>query len=145
MLIGGILFSAPVFICSFVKSFILFALLYSIILGFGFGFIYILPLKNAWLFYPNRKGMISGLILSCYSIGAIAWIFISTAIANPNNESPSLHIFVGENEEKLFEPYSTVAENVPFMLQVLSYIFIAMALLSTLLISKKDEALMPKK
>ena len=113
--------------------------------GFGVGLIYILPLKNAWLFYPNRKGMISGLILSCYSIGAIAWIFISTAIVNPNNESPSLHIFVGENEEKLFEPYSTVAENVPFMLQVLSYIYIVMTLLSTLLISKKDEALMPKK
>ena len=113
MLIGGFFFALPVFICSYVKSFVLFAILYSIVLGFGFGLIYMLPIRNAWLFYPEKKGMVSGLILSCYSIGAIAWIFISTAVANPNNEPAALHVKVGKNEEHLFYPDSDVADNVP--------------------------------
>lgn len=139
MLIGGFCFSLPLFICSFVHNFALFAVLYSFIMGFGFGIIYMLPIRNAWLFYPDRKGMISGIILSCYSVGAIAWSFLSTYLANPNNDPTTIKIEVGNAHEKLFDPYSEVAENVPNMLRVLSYCFFSMAVLSTLLITKKRD------
>lgn len=138
MLIGGFFFSLPIFICSFVTNFLLFAALYSIILGFGFGLIYMLPIRNAWLFYPERKGMVSGLILSCYSIGAIAWIFLSTALANPDNLPASEHIYNGKEIEKFYPPDSPVADNVPNMLCVLSYCFLTMTVLATLLITKKE-------
>lgn len=138
MFIGGLCFSVPVLICSYVKNFFLFAALYSILLGFGFGLIYMLPLRNAWLFYPNKKGMVSGIILSCYSIGAIIWSFLSTAVANPNNDPTTLVVPVGNNFEKLFDPDSDVANNVPHMLRVLSYVFMVLSVLATLLITKKS-------
>ncbi len=97
-----------------------------------------LPIRNAWLFYPEKKGMVSGLILSCYSIGAIAWIFLSTAVANPDNLPASVHILNGKEVEKFYPPDSSVADNVPNMLRVLSYCFISMTLVATLLITKKE-------
>lgn len=138
MFVGGVCFSVSVFICSYAKSLALFAFFYSFVVGFGFGLIYMLPLRNAWLFYPNKKGMVSGIILSCYSIGAIIFNFLSSAIVNPNNESPTLIIPVGNAFEKLFDPDSDVVNNVPHMLRVLSYCFMGMSLLATLLITKKS-------
>lgn len=108
-------------------------------MGFGFGMIYMLPIRNAWLFYPDRKGMVSGIILSSYSVGAIVWSFLSTYLANPNNDHTTILIQNGISHEKLFDPDSEVALNTPEMLRVLSYIFLAMALLSTLLITKKTD------
>lgn len=63
-----------VFLVSYVKSFALFLVVYSGMVGFGYGFAYMLPIKNSWLFYPNNKGFVSGIILLCYSLGAILWM-----------------------------------------------------------------------
>ena len=101
------------FICSFVHNYLLFFVLYAFMVGCGFGLIYMLPLKIAWLYYPKKKGMISGLILSCYSVGAIIWIIITTSIANPNNQTADLIIVNGDDHEKLYGPDSDVVKNVP--------------------------------
>jgi hypothetical protein len=45
-------------------------------------------LKNAWQYFPSKKGLVSGLILACFSTGAIFWILLTKAVANPNDESP---------------------------------------------------------
>ena len=88
----GSLFSIPIYICSHVTSFRWFFFLYAIVSGIGYGGVYMLPIRNAWLFFPFKKGMVSGIILSSYSIGAILWIFLSTSLANPRNLTPSLVI-----------------------------------------------------
>lgn len=49
-----------------------------------------LPVRNAWMFYPKKKGMVSGIILSFYSLGAILWGFVTTILANPNNQKADM-------------------------------------------------------
>ncbi len=78
----------PLFVCSYTASFYLFVILYSVGLGLGFGLLYMLSVRNAWQFFPSKKGMISGSIMSCYSVGAIFWILLSKQVANPNNIKP---------------------------------------------------------
>ena len=80
-----------------------------------------LPIKNAWLFYPKRKGLVSGLILASKSMGSIAWSLLATYLANPNNLSPDLIIDIGNGQkEKLFSADSEIVANVPRMLCTLS-------------------------
>ena len=135
--LGGFCFAFPVFVCSYITNFALFAFIYVLVMGFGFGLIYMLPIRNAWLFYPDRKGMVSGIILCSYSVGAICWSFLSTYLANPNNDPTTIKIKNGITYEKLFDPDSDVAHNTPGMLRTLSFIFLGMAAVSTLLITKK--------
>ena len=131
MAIGCAFFCGPIFIASYMTSFGLFFLFYTCVLGFGFGMIYMLPIRNAWLFFPEKKGMISGIILSCYSLGAIAWSFLTAFLANPNNEP--------YGADHLYGPNSDVVANVPHMLRVMSYIFIGMGFLAVVMVSKKSE------
>jgi MFS family permease len=108
MIIGGMFVPIPLFICSFVTNFMVFFVLYAMCIGCGFGLIYVLPLRNAWLFFPNHKGMVSGIILSCYSIGAIFWIITTTAVANPNNIQADYVVSKGDYTETLYAPDSEV-------------------------------------
>ena len=45
-------------------------------------------LKNSWVYFPSRKGLVSGIILSFYSIGSIIAVVVTQYIANPGNEKP---------------------------------------------------------
>jgi len=54
----------------------------------GIGIIYWVPVICAWEWFPERKGMISGLIIGAYGFGPFIYSFASTAIVNPNNISP---------------------------------------------------------
>jgi OFA family oxalate/formate antiporter-like MFS transporter len=42
----------------------------------------------AWEWYPNNRGIITGIILAGFGFGAFFYGFISTAIVNPNNLKP---------------------------------------------------------
>ena len=77
MLIGGLCISIPLFICSYTTSFGLFVFLYSVIIGLGFGLLYMPALRNSWAFFPSKKPLLSGLILSFYSVGAIVWVILT--------------------------------------------------------------------
>jgi hypothetical protein len=61
-----------------------------------------LPIKNAYAFFPNRKGLVGGLVLSSSSIGAILWSQYSTYIINPNNEKPNLIVKIGNAIEIMY-------------------------------------------
>lgn len=112
--------------------------LFTFVCSAGVGITYMLPVKNAWLFYPKKKGMVSGIILSCYSFGAIIWSFFTTYLVNPNNTLPSLVIMNGKNRDLLFSEDSDVVANVPHMLRVLSYAYFGIVILAVLCISKKE-------
>lgn len=136
MALGCTFVIAPIYSVSYVTSFPLFFFLYACVLGFGFGLMYMLPIKNAWLFFPEKKGMISGIILSCYSLGAIAWSFLTMFLANPNNVK-SIAVPNGNTIDHLYMSDSEVVHNVPQMFRVISYIFVGMGVLCVLLTSKK--------
>lgn len=76
--IGGTIYVAGIALSAFMTNFYIFLLFYSLMAGIGYGIIYILPLKNAWLFFPEHKGMVGGIILSSHSFAAMGWTFLST-------------------------------------------------------------------
>jgi OFA family oxalate/formate antiporter-like MFS transporter len=102
LLIGGVLFVLSILASSYTEHFIHFIIFYAILGGFGYGIIYILPLKNAYAFYPHKKGMVGGIILASYSFAAIGWTLLSVSIVNPENDVPSLYLNVGSTTEILF-------------------------------------------
>ena len=87
--VGTALFAVPVFFCQYTTNFYVFMFLYSFVLGLGFGVIYMLPIRNAWLFFPEKKGTVSGIILCAKSLGAVCWSQLAEYLANPNGLKPS--------------------------------------------------------
>jgi MFS family permease len=94
---GGCAMILAVSLSSLVKSFELFLVLYAGLYGMGYGIVYIIHMKLAWTFFPERKGMMSGIILMFYSIGAFLFIQLTSMIANPNNEKPLIEVRSGED------------------------------------------------
>ena len=42
------------------------------------------PVHHSWLFFPNKGGLISGIILGGYGFGALIFDNVSTAVINPD-------------------------------------------------------------
>jgi len=64
------------------------------IFGCGIGLGYFPLLNNAWKYFPQKKGLLSGIILCCFGMGSFFWTFIADWLINPNNE------FVVSNKEE---------------------------------------------
>lgn len=138
VLAGTLIMGLGVFLTSYTKSFIAFLCSYSLMLGTGLGLAYVIPVKLSWLFFPKNKGRTSGIIFMFYSIGAIAWISLTSHLANPNNIQPTLEVEVGVTYELLYEPDSEVVANVPRMFRVMGTIFMCLGCLAGLLIKRKE-------
>ena len=52
----------------------------------GSGIVYYLTIATAYEWFPNNKGLMNGLIVGSYGLGASLFGFISTAVVNPNHE-----------------------------------------------------------
>jgi hypothetical protein len=68
--IGGAVFTLGVFMSSFTEEFYTFVIVYSVTFGFGCGLIYLAPLLTAWTYFPKRKGLLSGVIVSGFGFGS---------------------------------------------------------------------------
>lgn len=86
--IGGLLMFLSLFSCSYVTNASLFIFLYAVVMGLSFGLLYMPGLKNSWQYFPSKKGLISGIVISSFSVGAIFWTLLTKAVANPNDELP---------------------------------------------------------
>ncbi len=87
--------------------------MYAVVGGMSLGILYMPGLKNSWQYFPSKKGLISGLILSCYSGGAILWTLLTKAVANPNNEKPMEKFKIEDKIEFFYLPDQDVVKNVP--------------------------------
>ena len=137
LMIGGSIFIVSILISSFMTSFYLFLIFYAVLTGIGYGIIYMLPLKSAWSFFPERKGMVGGLILASHSFGAIGWSFFTAKIINPNNEAPNLYINVGNSLNVLYSPDSDPVMNVSYMLRMVFAIELTLFIFAVILMNKK--------
>ena len=52
----------------------------------GGGISYLIPYNNAYKYFPNNKGLVSGIICSGYGIGAFIMSLVVLALINPDNE-----------------------------------------------------------
>jgi len=57
-------------------------------MGLGIGFCYITPIKYGWLFFPDNKGFVSGVIMSASGIGSFIFSFIAHGVVNPEGVNP---------------------------------------------------------
>lgn len=134
-----------IYLSSLVQNSNMFIFLYSVCFGFGFGMVYMLTLRPAWVYFPEHKGMISGIILSCYGFGAIGWTQLWNVYCNPNNLSPDLEIDFGHSVEHMYRQQSEIVQNVQSMMTYCSYIIAVLGLIATALIRRKSEVFFSKR
>ena len=84
--------------------------LYSGLFPIGVGLSFWTPIICSWEWFPERKGLISGLILGGFGFGSLIYSFITTSICNPNDLKPQFDD-TQDNEYKIFP--IEVAEKVP--------------------------------
>jgi len=81
-LLGGIL------LASYMTTWWSFFVSYSVLTPLGIGIFYWVPIFCAWEWFPERKGLISGLIVGSIGMGNFAFNMISTTLINPDNVLP---------------------------------------------------------
>ena len=57
-----------------------------IFFGFCGSLTYFQTLKNCWKYYPNKKGLISGIIFSSFGLSSFAFTSIGDMIINPESK-----------------------------------------------------------
>ena len=85
ILVGVIIMITSIYLASIQKTWIGFVLFYCLGFPFGIGCVYFVPIVCGWEWFPENKGLISGLTLAGFGFGASIFGYITTAIANPDN------------------------------------------------------------
>ena len=88
-----------------------------------------MPISNGWKYFPNNKGLVSGLVLAGFGFGAFMFNFVSTALVNPEDEHMAKEI---DSPIKVFP--DEVARRVPEMIRTLSMYWTILAVIGTLLL-----------
>jgi len=71
-------------ICAYAKD-ILIVIIGDFIIGLGSGFVNMVPIKNIWQYFPNRRGLVTGIISCGFGGSAFLFSFITKALVNPSN------------------------------------------------------------
>ena len=105
LLIGTILIGGGNVICSIADSIGLY-ILGDLVIGFGSGIVYMTPIKNGWLYFPDNRGLVSGIIVCGFGLSSFIFAFIAKAIVNPLNQGKEPDGYYGpdvfNNVTKLF-------------------------------------------
>ena len=78
-------FALSALAASFMKSFIGYCIFYGGFYGLFVGIAYLAPFKNCYSYFPERKGMCSGVITMGYGFGSLCYNQVFLKIVNPNN------------------------------------------------------------
>jgi len=119
------------FASSYAKSMNAFIASYGMLSGIGMGMTYMIPLVCCMEYFPDNKGLISGIILGSYGLGSFIFNLVATTIANP--DGANAYIKSDDPNLTFFEP--SVANRVPMMLRTLCMIWFCLVLISASLIS----------
>lgn len=115
-----------VFLSSFANSFWIFVLIYGIGFGLTSGLIYLIPLYNAYKYFPQKKGLLTGIIMGGYGLGTFISSLLFLKMVNPNNEKIENDGYFSQN----------VADNFTSGVQVISYYFTVLLLVGCILLQE---------
>lgn len=87
--------------------------------------------------YPDKKGMVTGIIIGCFALGSFIFNFVATAVVNPENKKPLLSKTINGVVEKFFE--EDVAKNVPRMFLILASIYTAIIIPALFMIKDTEK------
>lgn len=131
MLLGGTIAISGIYASSYTKDLATFIALYGTLSGIGTGMTYMIPLVCCMEYFPNNKGLISGIIMGSYGLGSFIFNIVATKIVNPNGENADIK--TDDPNLNLFSP--AVANRVPMLLRILCMVWVGLVLLSACLIS----------
>ena len=132
--IGCILITLSIYLCQFVRSSALVLLLYGVVAGIGEGFVFLIPVKCSLYYYPDWKGLITGLNYAGLSIGLFIFSELFFFLVNPHNKSPDVVRMNGDIEDKYFS--NEIAQNFPRALSIMCLIMLVLSIFASLLIRK---------
>ena len=84
--IGAVLSLAGNFFSAYTKNLGAYLACYTIMNGMGSGMIYMIPLICGWDYFPDRRGLVTGICLTGYGFGSFIFTQVSTAIVNPGRD-----------------------------------------------------------
>ena len=123
MLIGAIIGISLIYYSSYQVSYWPFFFTYSLGFGVGNGIAYGVPIYNAWKFFPEKKALVTGIVLCGFGLGSFIFGLIATHLINPENEKTL--------NSGLYPP--DVNERVPSSIRILSLCWGACSLLGIIL------------
>ncbi len=68
--IGGLLFSAGLFLASYTQSLTILYLTWGVMVGIGLGFGYLAPITVGSKWFPNHRGLVNGLAIGIFAAGS---------------------------------------------------------------------------
>lgn len=71
--IGGILYGGGVMLTSTADSLPELYLFYGVIAGIGVGFVYVCPLTTCIKWFPNKKGLVTGIVIGAFGLGSLVF------------------------------------------------------------------------
>ena len=74
-----------IYLASLTRSWWIFCFCYAVLFPAGIGINYWTPFICAWEYFPERKGLVSGLISAGFGFGAFIFGFLTTALVNPKD------------------------------------------------------------
>ena len=93
--IGGLLLSAAFFLSSFTTSLVGFYLSFGAIVGLGNGFGYSTPMPVASKWFPDKRGLIVGLMVGAYGAGSAILGPLATQLIGSLGWRPTFQILSG--------------------------------------------------
>lgn len=74
--------------------------------------VYSLVLYHAWLFFPGKEGIVSGIVIGGFGIGGFIFIPLSSNLINPDSvKAADVSHNSGNDNSKPYPP--SVANNLP--------------------------------
>ena len=119
---------------SYTTNLLHFVLLYGACSGIGCGINYLVPFVCGWKYFPDNKGLVSGIISGAYGMGNIIFSYLSTSIVNPKDAEATIQI---NADLKYFD--EDVASRVPLMIRSLCMIWFFQIILAIAFISMPPE------
>ena len=111
-------------------SFWLLLLSYGLLFGLGIGIAYVGPLSCAMRWMPRWKGVMAGLVLSGFGLGALVFDPIQTVYINPHNR---------ESDGDGYFTHDDVVDRVPTVFLILGGIYVVLQVVGCLLIANPPE------
>uniref|UniRef100_A0A0G4I779 Major facilitator superfamily (MFS) profile domain-containing protein n=1 Tax=Chromera velia CCMP2878 TaxID=1169474 RepID=A0A0G4I779_9ALVE len=133
-LIGGMTMSLGVYVSQW--SCVCFPgllMTYGLVMGVGVGLAYACPLVCGLRWMPDRKGLVSGILIASFGLGASIFAGVQTQLVNPHNHSATYAPFEGAPHERYFDD-PDVLERVPPFFEKLALIFALMQVTGALLL-----------
>ncbi len=79
-IIGGILYSGGVLLSSLATNTAMLYLTYGVITGAGVAFVYVCPLSTLVKWFPNKKGLVTGIATAGFAMGGFTFKYVLGAL-----------------------------------------------------------------